>query len=920
MKQSQPSKLKLLACLAGVTALATVARAGQATWNFTTDPTTGTNPIEIVQAGFADGNGTSVYWKDAGGNPGGFLGITWPLGSSTTIALFPDIDQGKIVTAFTFECDLRIGNPQQNERPADGFSINFARKNDPAFEGKSASDFATGGAVETGTQTGLAICFDTWQGNALPDGGDIEGIIVRVDNKTILRQAMPVRNGACADDTSLQTGPRDLPYWQAATDAGTMPDAAFAPESWAGLCWQPLKVELDATAKLTVSYKGRVLLDKFQTTFFPSAGGIILAGRTGGADEHSHFDNIKLTTTSATDSSPPTAPANLKTGTISAGKVTLTWDPATDDSGRVGYNVERDGTVVATLVADPTFTDFGVQGGKTYSYKVQAVDIAGNTSAFTSAVTATTPTEQKVPTAGLLFEAWNNIGGTSVSLLTDDERYINNTPDFRALATALDTRTVYGNDSHENYGGRLSGHLIPKESGSYEFFLRSDDGSELWLSSDDNPANLALIAEELGCCAAFQETGDPRTSAPINLVAGRRYAIQVLWKEGGGGDYAQVAWRKSGDTTAAGSLQPIPGGFLQTQWDPTLGQPVITTPPARFQTVEVGASATLTAEATIGDKPITYQWSFGGADIAGATGPSLTVNNFGPRSIGVYTVTAANSFGSVSASSTLFPKNALFVEAEDVNFGGGNYIKDKPIGLTGSYDGDAYRGLGTEADQGIDYNADGGGGQPYRADTNIDAGKENQHADGIPRGDFSVKVNNVVGWNDAGEWYNYTREFPAAKDYNLIGRLSSGGSPIHIQMDEVTGGANTSNQTLSKLGEFDPGRATPGWDIMEFFPLVDDSGNLAVIKNWGGVKTFRMTMQPGSNQDMDYFMFIPVSTSTGGGGFTSVAKSGNNLVVAFSGGTLEQADSVNGPWTAVPNAASPATIPITGNAKFLRLR
>ena len=46
------------------------------------------------------------------------------------------------------------------------------------------------------------------------------------------------------------------------------------------------------------------------------------------------------------------------------------------------------------------------------------------------------------------------------------------------------------------------------------------------------------------------ETGSAQTSIPIALVAGKKYALQVLWKEGGGGDYAQVAWRKAGDTTA----------------------------------------------------------------------------------------------------------------------------------------------------------------------------------------------------------------------------------------------------------------------------------------------------------------------------------------------------------------------------------
>jgi len=106
----------------------------------------------------------------------------------------------------------------------------------------------------------------------------------RIDHLSDGLQAMPTRNGACDDVTSLQTGPRDLPYWDNARANGTLADAAFMPESWANLCWQHLSVELDAQSKLTVIYKGKTVLDHFQTSYFPSAGGIVLAGRTGGAD------------------------------------------------------------------------------------------------------------------------------------------------------------------------------------------------------------------------------------------------------------------------------------------------------------------------------------------------------------------------------------------------------------------------------------------------------------------------------------------------------------------------------------------------------------------------------------------------------------------------------------------------------------
>ena len=102
----------------------------------------------------------------------------------------------------------------------------------------------------------------------------------------------------------------------------------------------------------------------------------------------------------------------------------------------------------------------------------------------------------------LKFEAYTNITTTAVQALLDDPNYPNS-PGETLYITSFDTRTVYPNDSHENYGGRISGFVTPAEPGDYEFFLRSDDASQLFISPDDNPANLVQVAEEVGCCAAF---------------------------------------------------------------------------------------------------------------------------------------------------------------------------------------------------------------------------------------------------------------------------------------------------------------------------------------------------------------------------------------------------------------------------------
>jgi hypothetical protein len=164
----------------------------------------------------------------------------------------------------------------------------------------------------------------------------------------------------------------------------------------------------------------------------------------------------------------------------------------------------------------------------------------------------------------LTFKAWYDITGTAIVGLFDDGRYPNDW-DFMGPVFSMNSRDIFPDDSHGNFGAVMEGYITPQESGSYDFFLRSDDASELWISSDASANNLEFQAEETGCCKGFQEVGaDQTTFAPIAMTAGKKYFIQVLYKEGGSGDFAQVAWREEGDDTPAGSLQPIPGSFLSS--------------------------------------------------------------------------------------------------------------------------------------------------------------------------------------------------------------------------------------------------------------------------------------------------------------------------------------------------------------------
>lgn len=190
--------------------------------------------------------------------------------------------------------------------------------------------------------------------------------------------------------------------------------------------------------------------------------------------------------------------------------------------------------------------------------------------------------------------------------------------------SSFDTRTVYPNDSHDNFGARISGVIIPLVSGDYEFFLRSDDASQLFINkSGDAIAGLEMIAEETGCCNAFQETGATQTSAPLTLQAGKAYAIQALYKEGGGGDFCQVAWRRAGDKIPAAQLRPIPGAYFATSI-PASGTINITKQPASI-TAAQNDLATFSVQLTASHGPVVVQWQRNGVNVPGLTGLTVSV-------------------------------------------------------------------------------------------------------------------------------------------------------------------------------------------------------------------------------------------------------------------------------------------------------
>ncbi len=158
------------------------------------------------------------------------------------------------------------------------------------------------------------------------------------------------------------------------------------------------------------------------------------------------------------------------------------------------------------------------------------------------------------PMGFIAHEYWLNIDGSTVEDLTKS-------PAFAGKPSGSSLREMFEAPVNlaDKFGARMRGYVHPPASGAYTFWISSDDGSELWLSSDEIPAKKRLIASCPWASGPRDWTRAPSTkSAPIPLTAGKRYYIEALHKEGGGDDHLAVGWTLPDNTEE----RPIPGSRL----------------------------------------------------------------------------------------------------------------------------------------------------------------------------------------------------------------------------------------------------------------------------------------------------------------------------------------------------------------------
>ena len=209
-------------------------------------------------------------------------------------------------------------------------------------------------------------------------------------------------------------------------------------------------------------------------------------------------------------------------------------------SGNVTVNGDLDPAVQSTYNLGIKVTDNGAPALSATNF-VQ-INVISNASPFSP--------------GSISYAIYDAIGsGTLVVNLTTNSRF----PADPTSERQIDSAEGDSNRA-DSYGSVLRGYLIPPVSGNYNFYIASDDKSELWMSTTTNPASMTLIASVTNATASEQWNKYAiQKSAARALTAGQGYYMEARHKEGTGNDYLAVGW--SGSATS-NQTNVIPGTYL----------------------------------------------------------------------------------------------------------------------------------------------------------------------------------------------------------------------------------------------------------------------------------------------------------------------------------------------------------------------
>jgi signal transduction histidine kinase len=126
--------------------------------------------------------------------------------------------------------------------------------------------------------------------------------------------------------------------------------------------------------------------------------------------------------------------------------------------------------------------------------------------------------------------------------------YVVNFPDYPFHPSVRDVRSSFEAPpgAGDYYLTRMRGYLHPTKSGEYTFWIASDNSSELWLSTNEDPTRsrrIAFISRYNWVSPHEWSRFFSQRSESIFLEAGHSYYIEALQEQTTQADHLSVAWR-----------------------------------------------------------------------------------------------------------------------------------------------------------------------------------------------------------------------------------------------------------------------------------------------------------------------------------------------------------------------------------------
>lgn len=331
----------------------------------------------------------------------------------------------------------------------------------------------------------------------------------------------------------------------------------------------------------------------------------------------------------------------------------------------------------------------------------------------------------------------------------------------------------------------------------------------------------------------------------------------------------------------------------------------------------------VTSLVTIGDDPLAREVSYNAIQANRAYNIEITITApTGTRTVNI-------------GFDTFNPDDLVYIEAENFNFGGGNYFDDLVLcndfggTVTGCYfDRVSEQGVdamdvnGTTDDRDFNFDAIppeifrfGSASREERVDTFLSTDVTRDAYANADEGSNGTIEDYDLELIAPGDWWNYTRTLDEGS-YSAILRVSSA-SDATFELGLVTSSASQANQTVETIGQFSvTGR--PGYQSIT---ITDADGALAAF-DANGESTLRLTAVDGEDAVINYLLlapFVAEETPAAPGVLEGITQNADGTVtITWSGGTgLESSGSLSTPdWQSVAGATSPYTVTPEGAAFF----